>query len=111
MKASCRISDIEKVVMNASAFDESALAIGDEAIHEWLQAQGQHLGNNFRYGVYETDWAVIRDAFRPSFFRMRIIFAFFSKLKYAHLRSWKALMASTTSCLMIGQHVLKNNPV
>lgn len=51
--------------MGASCFDEGNLSVGDEVSHVGTKPSGEHLRNDFRDRMYETDGYVIGDPLNP----------------------------------------------
>lgn len=63
-----QVPNIEKIILDASSFDESTLRIRDETIDERLQPQFQHFRDYFGKGVNETNWLEVLYCLRKSFF-------------------------------------------
>jgi hypothetical protein len=46
VESRCKVFDIEKVVMNATLFNEGTLCIGDKFVHEWGKTDGEQFGHD-----------------------------------------------------------------
>ena len=69
MEASSKIANIQKIVMDASCFDEGALGVGDEIFHMGAKSQGEHFRNNLRDRMDEANGSIVGDSLRPILFR------------------------------------------
>lgn len=69
VKASSKIANIQKVVMDGSCFDEGALGVGDELGHVRAKPQGEHLRNDLRNCVDEASGSIVGDPLRPFLLR------------------------------------------
>jgi hypothetical protein len=61
------VSNVEEIIMDTSLFYKGALSIGDEFVHKRAKPSCEHFGDDFGYGVDQTDGPIIRDVLCPFF--------------------------------------------
>ena len=61
--------DIQKVVVDASCFDEGALGVGDEIFHMRAKSQGEHFRNDLCDHMDEANGSIVGDSLCPILFR------------------------------------------
>ena len=64
METASGVSDIHKVVMYGSCFDEGTLAARNNSIHLRTEPASHSFSDNLRDHVDEAYWPEIRDGFR-----------------------------------------------
>lgn len=56
VKTASRVPDVHEIIVDASLFDEGALAGGNDVVHFRTKSQSHSFGNNLRDDVNEADW-------------------------------------------------------
>ena len=71
MKSSGHVSDVQEVVVDASSFDESALAAGNDVVHSRPQSRCHSLSDDLWDHTNKADGAIIFQAFSTLLLRWK----------------------------------------